>query len=587
MKNLFTLFLTALTALSFAQQAPMLRPVKYYKVAPNTPSPKEIHIRHSASRTSTSCDTADVLDYSTYNELVANNLQISFNGSWNSASPSIAAAEVTSSFVTLHSYDNSDITFVETAFDTLAFANFTNANLYSMSMGSSTVTLDSLGMFIGVYGDTVSAHGTMTNDSLVFKIYSIAPGGLIGTTPVKTVSFVGYAGLAPFLVGPQYLHYASIQVGQSFAQGQGFAVKMNYYNSDTSSHCLFSYTYPDSCQTVTIQGQQYTSPAYPSTFVGSAQLGAGNFGSDFYGQIDSTGPTTTGVTIVSNDEYYNLSSYGIPKTCSFVYNQNWEFLAFVTVTNTLGIAINGSNPLQLACPTSSHALTTTRTGDLAGAVYTWSSNVTGSTSTGNTSIRYPGTYSVTVTNTLGCSATDAITAVYANGANITPSFTVKICANWSAAITNTSNATGYSANWTYGQGVDSTTSTTASVYTYTAFGSYPVTMVLDSAGCTFGVTQTVNVLDCTGFNNVAFENGVSIVPNPSNGNINITVNGVEKNINITVYNTIGETVRSFGSTESPAIFNKAIDLNNLANGTYLVRIQSGDKVATKKLVIAK
>ena len=94
-------------------------------------------------------------------------------------------------------------------------------------------------------------------------------------------------------------------------------------------------------------------------------------------------------------------------------------------------------------------------------------------------------------------------------------------------------------------------------------------------------------MDCTGFPTIGFENNVSIVPNPSNGNVNITISDADKNVTITVYNILGETVKAFATTESNTVFNKNIDLSNMANGTYLVKIQSGSKVATKKLVITK
>ena len=80
---------------------------------------------------------------------------------------------------------------------------------------------------------------------------------------------------------------------------------------------------------------------------------------------------------------------------------------------------------------------------------------------------------------------------------------------------------------------------------------------------------------------------ISILPNPSNGSVNITINNVDKDVTLTVYNVVGEVVKSFATTQSSAVFNKALDLSTLSNGTYLVKIQSGSKTATKKLVITK
>ena len=586
MKNLLTLFLTALTALSFAQQSFTGQP-KQYKMLPNSVKPSAVHKgTASVSRAGAACDTSDVLDYNTYNEVFANNQQISYNGSWNSSTPQPYGQEINSALITINSADNQIYSYAVQAFDTLAFANYGNSSQYSMSRGSSTVTLDSVGMFIGVAADDTSSTGALVNDSLVISIYSVT-AGTVSASPVSHQTYAGHDALQQFVVGttPGYLRYAQVTVGQTFGLGQGFAVGIQFYSGDTSSHCILAYSYADSCGTITFQGNQYTSPAYPSPFIGTAKY-AGNVGCAFWGEIDSTTPTSASVRPISNGFAYNIT--GIPANCSYVYNQNWEIISYVTVQNTLGAAISGANPIQLACPTTAHPIVTANTGDLAGASYNWSSGQT----TANISILYPGTYSLTVTNPLGCSATASVDAAYSSGANATPNFTTpaQICVNQPAAFANTSSdTTNFNSHWNFGQGADSLSTLISPSHTYTAAGTYPVSLVItNSTGCSFGVTQIVTVSPCgVGIKDVEFDNSVRILPNPSNGNINITVNDVEGNITITLYNLIGETVKSFATTESSSVFNKNMDLSNLANGTYMVKIQSGNKIATKKLVITK
>ena len=594
MKNLFTLFLVAITALSFAQQQDINKTritPKQFKVMPNSARPVLHRSVASPSRTSGACDTVDILDQSTYNEVVANNLQISFHGSWNGATPAPYANEINSSFITINNADNGVLSYVMTGFDSLAFADYNNSTVYSKAIGSSTVSLDSLGIFMGISADDTSVTGGLAGDSLVFNIYPIN-NGTITLTPAVTKTFAGHDALAPFVTGtsPDLLRYCQIQVNHQFAQGQGFAVRMDFYSSDTSSHCLMSYSYADSCQQIVYQGNTYASPAYPSPFINSSKISGNRFGNTYYGEIDSTTPSTATVTDISNGAYY-INIPGIPSACNKLYIENWEFLPFVTVTSTLGITINGSNPLQLACPATSHAITVAKTGDLANAVYSWSSNVTGSHSTANTSIIYPGTYDVTVTNSQGCTATDELVAAYASGTTATANFNVpsEICQNIGATFTNTSSdTTNFTSTWNFGQGVDSIVNGTTPTYTYTNTGTYPVSLTIkNSAGCAFGITQTVTVLNCVGIQDVAFDNAISILPNPSNGSVNITINNVDKDVTLTVYNVVGEVVKSFATTQSSAVFNKALDLSTLSNGTYLVKIQSGSKTATKKLVITK
>ncbi len=77
------------------------------------------------------------------------------------------------------------------------------------------------------------------------------------------------------------------------------------------------------------------------------------------------------------------------------------------------------------------------------------------------------------------------------------------------------------------------------------------------------------------------------MPNPTNGYVNMVINGVQGNLSIRVYNILGSEVHNYSATELPSTFNKSFDFSNLANGTYLVKIQSGEQTAVKRLVISK
>lgn len=602
MKNLFTLFLVLVAASGFAQKqetraVSSKRTVKHLPFVPNFHNPVANHKSGSASaRTSGVCDTSDVLDYNTYAEIVAINAGLSYTGSLNGQGAQPYVQEASSSQITPYSANNNLYSYVVAAFDTLVFPNydaFSNSNdlsssVYRKTLKSSTVTLDSVEVVMAISGDTVSADGKMANDSLVFSIYKIVHG-VVNTTRVSSVTYTGYAGLSPFFTDGQHITAVVVPVGFTFNQGEGFAVRADYYNYDTSSHCVFAYGNADSCTDLIYQGQDLGfSFAYPSPFLSTAQY-LNDGGNSFWGEIDTVtvnNVLSANVRAITNAYgYFGISTF--PENCAYVFNQNWQFLPFVTVSNTLGLTISGSNPLTLTCPSTVHVIATTKTGDLGGAQYSWSNNAT----TASISILNPGTYSVTVTNSSGCTATDQVVASYANNININPTFTVpaEICENQLATFTNTTTgASSYSANWNYGVGSLSS-ETTNPTTSYTTTGSFNVTLLLvdSSSMCKFNSTQTVTVLDCTGFKDIQFENNVSLIPNPSNGNVTLTVNGAENGVNINIYNVIGQTVKSFSSSDAATVFNKTLDLNNLTNGTYLVKIQSGNKTATKKLVITK
>lgn len=272
------------------------------------------------------------------------------------------------------------------------------------------------------------------------------------------------------------------------------------------------------------------------------------------------------------------------------------------VINSKGININitSANPLSIPCG-GTGTITSQLSGTTAGKIYTWSTGATGA-NVPTVSVSGPGTYTVTVTNNSGCSASASTTVDYSGGATNTPNFTSPspICVGKPAVFTNTSTKkdNGWSATWNMlGDNPPSALvfSTDAS-YTYTNPGQFYVTLTMDSAGCKFSTpfqSHLVNVLAASapgclnGIEDSEFSNAVSMIPNPSNGNVMFTVNGVEKNISIKVFNVIGSEVKSFNASDVATSFTKGFDFSDLANGAYLVKIQTGTKTAVKRLTISK
>ena len=91
-------------------------------------------------------------------------------------------------------------------------------------------------------------------------------------------------------------------------------------------------------------------------------------------------------------------------------------------------------------------------------------------------------------------------------------------------------------------------------------------LVTDTYAFTISIINSIN----------EFENNISIYPNPTNGLLNI--NNVQ-GASIKVHNIVGELVASIEKADA---FN-TIDMTNLAQGTYLVKIIYKDQVITKKI----
>jgi hypothetical protein len=259
------------------------------------------------------------------------------------------------------------------------------------------------------------------------------------------------------------------------------------------------------------------------------------------------------------------------------------------VVQSRGITVSFANPtITLNCG-STQSLIPTVGGIQSGKTYNWS---TGAASTATfITADMAGTYSVTVSNNVGCSATASVTVQYPGNLQNTISFTLpdpSYCVGKELTFTNTSARTsGWNYRWTYGNGDFSLNQN--GVYIYTQAGFYSVKLEQDSAGCKFASAPqslTVNQI-CTGVEDVEFAQAVSLMPNPTNGNLTVNVNGAEKKLTLKVYNIIGSEVMNFSTTDVTSAFTHTFDMSNLNNGTYLVKIETGNKVAVKRLTVAK
>ncbi|MBL7913008.1 MAG: T9SS type A sorting domain-containing protein [Bacteroidia bacterium] len=181
-------------------------------------------------------------------------------------------------------------------------------------------------------------------------------------------------------------------------------------------------------------------------------------------------------------------------------------------------------------------------------------------------------YSVTGTNSLGCTSANA--AVASVTVNTTPAVTAVsstslLCVGQTASLT-ASGASTYTWN--------TTANTTVIAVSPTVTTSYTVTGSTNGCSNTFTISQAVS--PCTGINaNTASVNGVLVYPNPNTGIFTIELNnGSVKNIE--VMDLTGRVILSSSSVNDKVDFN----ISTLANGVYYVRIQSNNTVEVLKIV---
>ena len=79
-------------------------------------------------------------------------------------------------------------------------------------------------------------------------------------------------------------------------------------------------------------------------------------------------------------------------------------------------------------------------------------------------------------------------------------------------------------------------------------------------------------------------------PNPFNPSTNVKFNISEAgNVSLKVYNTLGQLVKTLVNNEfkSAGEYNLRVDMSNFASGVYLYRLEEGNNILTKKMVLLK
>jgi len=84
--------------------------------------------------------------------------------------------------------------------------------------------------------------------------------------------------------------------------------------------------------------------------------------------------------------------------------------------------------------------------------------------------------------------------------------------------------------------------------------------------------------------NVGLESTFSVYPNPNNGEFTVKFHGASGNVGLQVFDIRGRSV--FNTTyDSAGEFNQTINLGNVQSGMYLLNVNTGAGVVTKKLIV--
>ncbi|HYG50970.1 MAG TPA: T9SS type A sorting domain-containing protein, partial [Flavobacteriales bacterium] len=213
---------------------------------------------------------------------------------------------------------------------------------------------------------------------------------------------------------------------------------------------------------------------------------------------------------------------------------------------------------------------------------TWTGTGITNTTTGefDPSVSGTGTFDVVYTIAGACGDTDtaAITVEATLNPTIAP-VSSGIC-NDDAAFTMSGADPGGTWSATCGACINVTTGSFDP--TAAGAGTWIVTYTIPGPCGSFD-TQPVTVQNCTDVGEVHAEFGFSIHPNPASSNVTIAISNAQTStVAVTITNGIGQNV--WTAKEAPAK-NINVNIENLSRGVYFVKVNAGDKILTKKLVI--
>jgi len=205
-----------------------------------------------------------------------------------------------------------------------------------------------------------------------------------------------------------------------------------------------------------------------------------------------------------------------------------------------------------------------------GITYTWSTSSTLTAVALSPTINT--TYTVLGTDTAGCIAyaTKQITVNPLPVLNITTTNSL-LCIGQLATLT-ASGALNYT--WTPGGTTSNIFVNPTTTTSYTILGK-------DGFGCIGNTVFTQSVSTCTSIDEALVSKYVSVFPNPNNGEFNIYLYSIDKNISAEIYNSLGQLIKS-----QPLItLNNQLNIKEFPNGIYFVKVlMEGISVHVMKII---
>lgn len=145
------------------------------------------------------------------------------------------------------------------------------------------------------------------------------------------------------------------------------------------------------------------------------------------------------------------------------------------------------------------------------------------------------------------------------------------------------SGTGTSYMWNFGDG--NTANTKDATHAYGTNGTFNVTLTIKNVcGDSLVLSDSVSVtkIGLEDFINA----GIKVYPNPSNGQFNLSFeNSDAQLIDVTVTDLVGKTIVKKQFSNTVGSFTETINMNGIADGVYILRVNVDGKLLTQKLIV--
>jgi hypothetical protein len=294
-----------------------------------------------------------------------------------------------------------------------------------------------------------------------------------------------------------------------------------------------------------------------SAQTGNLEISAANGVTPYTYQWLGTANTSTYVTSVGPGTYTCVVTDALGCT---------DTVATVLAVSNLSATASSSNPL--CSGTNTGSVTVAASGGTGPYAYDWAGSTASNTVLSGLG---EGSYSVVVTDAYGCSTSASATVNEPTAWSVSASVTPAVFGTDGAIDLTVSGATG---PYTYSWDNNATTQDLNNI----DGGTYVIT-ITDSLGCTYADSIVVNSIVGLDISDL---NAAQVYPNPSTGTFFIASPALNS---VVLYNSFGQKVNIELTTIGEGKYQ--VLTQQLANGSYILELQSNDAIVRKALQIVR